>query len=85
MDGGGGHALADAVVVEDGHGIDLATLQLADGAVVIHGAAAQQPVLAVHQGSGERGHVRLAAPRHQRRVGLAVQSGVHVVRRTRGW
>ena len=72
-------------MVEDGHGVHLATFQVADGAVVlVEHVAAEQAVLCVFEGGREGVHVWLALPCDQSCVGLAVQGGYYLVRWTCG-
>ena len=85
LDGCGGHAGTDGIVVEDRHCVFLATFQGADRAVVlVDNVAAEEAILCVYEGGRERGHVWLTLPCNQSSVGLTVQGGSDVVRWTCG-
>lgn len=62
IDGLRRHAGAHAIMVTDSDGVELATFQVGDGAAGIGGAAAEKPLLFVHNGGGVGVHLWLTAP-----------------------
>lgn len=72
-------------MMTDSDGVEMAAFQIGDGAAGIGGAAAEKPLLFVHNGGGVGVHLWLTAPGDQSLVGRAVQGGADLIRWASSW
>lgn len=84
-DGPRGQAGADAIVVADSDGVEMATLQVGYPAAGARGAAAEKSLIFIHDGGGVGVNSGLATPRNQSLIGCTVQGGRDAIRWASSW